>query len=233
MLCACSVDGNRGEIEYTISKCSSKGGWKLNQIFSIIIRTKQAIPSAYILFFCLHTALGRLFLNVQFGVILVSSCLSKVSHWGNPGSCQCCLELTTDNYVHKSNGSFSVTTLQVTSENQVPQFNSHISDYQTCCKVSQTCSQDMPSVMLLKLWRVMKSYEDTKVSIAPFCPSGFSVIEQLSSVSSSNTEIFLLSMGKLMASGGHHLQRGQQAATKNRAGSIATTGIYPSAKITL
>lgn len=49
--------------------------------------------------------------------------------------------------------------------------------------------------------------------------------EQLSSVSSSNTEIFLLSLGKLMAAGDHHLQQGQQTATKNRARSISTTGV--------
>lgn len=84
--------------------------------------------------------------------------------------------------------------------------------------------------MLLKS---QKGYEDIKVSISSFCPSDFSVDEQLSSVSSSNTEISLLSMSKLMAAGDHHLQQGQQAATKNTAGSISMSGVCPPAKIIL
>lgn len=70
----------------------------------------------------------------------------------------------------------------------------------------------MPCVVLLKS---QKGYEDIKISISPFCPSDFLVNKQLSSTSSSNIEIFLLSMSKLMAAGDHHhLQQGQQAATK-------------------
>jgi len=62
----------------------------------------------------------------------------------------------------------------------------------------------------VKSLKSQNAYEDTRVSFIFLCPSEFP--QQWSYLFSSNVEIFLLFMNKLMAAEDCHIQQGPQAA---------------------